>query len=216
MHPNDVATDLLEAFNTGDLERMRGLLAPDLVAWVTNADGDADRVIGRDEYLRRVAAMDLPSAQYRATLTQSPAAIDEHLVLLMVEIRAERNSRRLHNFAAHVLRVDEGRVIEWRMADAKPARATSSGPDVALHRCSAYLLDLFRGFRRYGHAGPAGTLSPISTSNADSFDALIVDPRTRGPASGTAAAGLLGACIGRRSVRVRPPSRLGCIGYVGI
>jgi ketosteroid isomerase-like protein len=123
MHAIEVAVDLLEAFNAGDLDRMRELLAPDLVAWVTNADGEADRVTGRDEYLSRIAAMDLPGAQYRVTLTQSPAAIDEQLVLLMVEIRAERDSRRLHNFAAHVLRVDEGQVTEWRMVDAKPAES---------------------------------------------------------------------------------------------
>ncbi len=65
MHPVDVATNLLEAFNAGDLDRMRELLAPDLIAWVTNADGEADRVTGREEYLRRIAAMDLPGAQYR-------------------------------------------------------------------------------------------------------------------------------------------------------
>jgi ketosteroid isomerase-like protein len=123
MHAVDIATDLVEAFNAGDLDRMRELLAPDLVAWVTNADGEADRVTGRDEYLSRIAAMDLPGARYRVTLTQSPAAIDEHLVLLMVQVRAERDGRRLHNFAAHVLRVDEGRVTEWRMADVKPAES---------------------------------------------------------------------------------------------
>ena len=123
MHPIDVATSLLEAFNTGDLDRMRELLAPDLIGWVTNADGEADRVTGREEYLRRIAAMDLSEAQYRVTLTQSPATIDDHLVLLMVEVQAQRDGRRLHNFAAHVLRVDGGRVTEWRMADAKPAES---------------------------------------------------------------------------------------------
>lgn len=95
MHSVDVATNLLEAFNAGDLDRMRELLAPDLIAWVTNADGEADRVTGREEYLARIAAMDLPAAQYRVTLTQSPAAIDDHLLLLMVEVQAERNGRRL-------------------------------------------------------------------------------------------------------------------------
>ena len=34
MHPIDVAADLLEAFNAGDLDRTREFLAPDLVAWV--------------------------------------------------------------------------------------------------------------------------------------------------------------------------------------
>ena len=123
MHPVAVATNLLEAFNAGDLDRMRELLAPDLIAWVTNAHGEADRVTGREEYLRRIAAMDLPGAQYRVTLTPSPATIDDHLLLLMVEVQAERNGRRLHNFAAHVLCVDDGRVTQWRMADAKPAES---------------------------------------------------------------------------------------------
>jgi ketosteroid isomerase-like protein len=123
MHAVDVATHLLDAFNAGDLDRMRELLAPDLVAWVTNADGEADRVAGRDEYLSRIAAMDLPGAQYRVTLTQSPAVVDEHLVLLMVEVRAQRDGRRLHNFAAFLLRVQDDRVTEWRMADAKPAES---------------------------------------------------------------------------------------------
>ena len=103
---------------------MRELLAPDLIAWVTNADGEADRVTGgREEYLARIAAMNLPAAQYCVTLTQSSAAIDDHLLLLMVEVQAERNGWRMQNFAAHVLRVDDGRVTQWRMADAKPAES---------------------------------------------------------------------------------------------
>lgn len=38
----------------------------------------------------------------------------------MVEVQAVRADRRLQNFAAHVLRVRDGRVTEWWMADAKP------------------------------------------------------------------------------------------------
>src|SRR4029453_6770283 len=123
MHAVDVETHLLDAFNAGDLDRMRELLAPDLVAWVTNADGEADRVAGRHEFRSRIGAVDLPGAQYRVTLTQSPAVVDEHLVLLMVEVRAQRDGRRLHNFAAFLRRVQDDRVTEWRMADAKPAES---------------------------------------------------------------------------------------------
>ena len=39
--------------------------------------------------------MDLPGAQYRVRLTQSPAAVDDRLILLMVEIQAELKGRRL-------------------------------------------------------------------------------------------------------------------------
>ena len=41
----------------------------------------------------------------------------------MVEIRAERGGRTLHNFAALLLRVADGRISEWWMADAKPAES---------------------------------------------------------------------------------------------
>jgi ketosteroid isomerase-like protein len=119
----DTATRLLEAFNDGDLERMRALMDPELVAWVTDAAGESQPVTGADAYLDRIAAMNLPAVSYRVTQTQPPVTLDEGLVLLMVEVKAERADRRLHNFAAHVLRVRDGKVTEWRMADAKPAES---------------------------------------------------------------------------------------------
>ena len=123
MEPADVATSLLRAFNDGDLDRMREMMDPAMVAWVTDASGASEVVTGADAYLDRIAAMDLPAVRYRVGLTQSPVAIEDDLVLLMVEVHAERDDRRLDNFAAHVLRVADGRVTEWRMADAKPAES---------------------------------------------------------------------------------------------
>ena len=123
MEPADVATSLLRAFNDGDLDRMRELMDPAMVAWVTDASGASEVVTGADAYLDRIAAMDLPAVRYRVGPTQSPVAIEDDLVLLMVEVHAERDDRRLENFAAHVLRVADGRVTEWRMADAKPAES---------------------------------------------------------------------------------------------
>ena len=123
MEPADVATSLLRAFNDGDLDRMRELMDPAMVAWVTDASGAAEAVTGADAYLDRIAAMDLSAVRYRVSPTQSPVAIEDDLVLIMVQVHAERDDRRLENFAAHVLRVADGRVTEWRMADAKPAES---------------------------------------------------------------------------------------------
>ncbi|HYN50200.1 MAG TPA: hypothetical protein VES62_04680, partial [Thermoleophilaceae bacterium] len=72
---------------------MRSILDEDLVAYITNAEGGLDRVEGRDEYLGRVEAMDLPSARFSVELTQAPVAVDAEQVLLMVEIRAQRAGR---------------------------------------------------------------------------------------------------------------------------
>jgi hypothetical protein len=94
--PTDVAKRLLEAFNDGYLDRNAGADGSGAGAWVTDAAGEAQPLTGADAYLDRVAAMHLPAVSYRVTVG------------------------RLHNFAAHVLRVRDGKVAEWRMADAKP------------------------------------------------------------------------------------------------
>jgi ketosteroid isomerase-like protein len=121
--PAGVASHFLEAFSTADFERMRALLAEDVVAYVTNAEGGMDRVEGRDAYLGRLESMDLPSARFSIEPTQRPVAVDPDRVLVMVEVHAHREGRSLHNFAAHLLRIADGRIKDWRMVDAKPAES---------------------------------------------------------------------------------------------
>jgi ketosteroid isomerase-like protein len=121
--PAVVASRVLEAFSAADLEHMRALLADDLVAYITNADGGMDRVEGREAYLSRLEAMDLPSARFSVELTQPPVSVAPDQVLVMVEIRAHREGRSLHNFAAHLLRIADGRITDWRMVDAKPSES---------------------------------------------------------------------------------------------
>lgn len=119
----DVPGHLLAAFSSGNVDAMRALLAEDMVSYVTNRDGGVDRLAGREDYLARIVAMDLPSADYRTTLTQPPVVVDDGRILLMVEVRAARSGRTLHNYAAHLRRVSDGRVAEWWMVEAKPAES---------------------------------------------------------------------------------------------
>jgi len=121
--PAEIASRFLEAFSAADFERMRALLAEDVVAYVTNAEGGVDRVEGRDAYLARVEAMELPSARFSIERTQQPVSVDPDRVLVMVEIHAHREGRSLHNFAAHLLRIADGRITDWWMVDAKPAES---------------------------------------------------------------------------------------------
>jgi ketosteroid isomerase-like protein len=102
---------------------MRALLAEDLIAYITGADGRMDKVEGREPYLSRLEAMDLPSARFSVELTQPPVAVDAERVLVMVEVRARRKGRSLHNYAAHLLGVADGLITDWRMVDAKPSES---------------------------------------------------------------------------------------------
>jgi hypothetical protein len=64
--------------------------------------------------------MNLPAVDYSVTLTQAPVVVDDS-VLVMVEVRARRGEHVLHNYAAHLLRVVDGRISRLTMVEAKPA-----------------------------------------------------------------------------------------------
>jgi ketosteroid isomerase-like protein len=115
-----VARGVIEAFGAIDLERMRSLLAEDLHAYITNAEGGVDEVAGADEYVRRVEAMDLPTARFSVDITQS-VPVRPDVAMVMVEIHAARGGRTLHNHAAHLLLTRDGEVREWWMVEALPA-----------------------------------------------------------------------------------------------
>ena len=143
MEPADVATSLLRAFNDGNLDRMRQLMDPAMVAWVTDASRAAEPVVGADAYLDRIAAMDLPAVRYRVSPTQSPVAIEDDLVLLMVEVHAERDDRRLENSPRTCSGSPTGASLSggWRTPN---RRETGSGPEEPCSRTAA----LRRGLTR--------------------------------------------------------------------
>jgi hypothetical protein len=109
----------IEAYADGDRARMRNRMADDFVGYVTNAAAGADLVDGPDAYLERLPV--LSSADASVRVTQSvPVSADQ--ALTMVEIRATRPGRALHNFGAFLPRSDdEGRLLELWMVDALPA-----------------------------------------------------------------------------------------------
>jgi ketosteroid isomerase-like protein len=116
-----VGRALIDAFCALDTDRMRSLLADDLRAYITNRDGGVDAV-GADEYIRRIEAMDLPSARFTVTVTQAIEPRPD-MAVVMVEVKATRGERTLHNHAAHCLFVRDGRVREWWMVEALPAES---------------------------------------------------------------------------------------------
>jgi ketosteroid isomerase-like protein len=122
MSAESIARELIDAFNAGDLGRMRAVLSDDLHAYITNRDGGVDEIVGPDEYLGRIEAMDLPSAAFGVKVTQL-VAVREDMVMVMVEVRAARGGRKLHNHATHLLLLRDDHVAEWWMVEALPAES---------------------------------------------------------------------------------------------
>jgi ketosteroid isomerase-like protein len=116
--PERVARKLFESYAAGDVDAMRSCLADDLVGWITNRDGGVDRTDGADAYLSRLP--DLSEAEMEARITQV-LGIDDERAMTMVAIRATRRGLDLHNYAAFLARVVDGRVAELWMVEAQPA-----------------------------------------------------------------------------------------------
>jgi ketosteroid isomerase-like protein len=116
--PRRTVERLFAAYAEGDRDRVRRLLAGDLIAYVTNAEAGVDELTGADEYMSRLP--DLEAAGGKARVTQT-LAIDQRLVMTMVEITAQREGRKLHNHAAFLAEVEAGRVRRLWMVDALPS-----------------------------------------------------------------------------------------------
>jgi ketosteroid isomerase-like protein len=113
-----LARTFFGAYGEGDLEIVRSLLAEDAVVYVTNAEGGVDRVEGRDRAMARLP--DLSGAEWSTGITQV-VVVDEEHVMTMIEVKAKRKGRELHNYAAFLARVLEGQISDLWMVEAKPA-----------------------------------------------------------------------------------------------
>jgi ketosteroid isomerase-like protein len=113
----DRAREFFDAYGRGDLDAVRATLDDDLVSYVTNADGGADAVHGADAYVERLP--DLRAAGGTIAVTQA-LEVGDGRVLAMVEIRAERDGRTLHNHAGFLLELDGSSISRMWMVDALP------------------------------------------------------------------------------------------------
>jgi ketosteroid isomerase-like protein len=117
-HLETLVRSFFDAYGLGERERAASFLAEDLTAFITNGDAGVDEVRSRDEYMARVP--DLRAAGGSLHVTQV-VAVDDERVLSMVEIRAARSEKVLHNFAGFLARVRHDQIVELWMVDARPA-----------------------------------------------------------------------------------------------
>lgn len=114
----DVVARFVDAYGRGDTDATRSLLGEDVVAYVTNAAGGVDEVVGRDAYAARLPSLE--DAQLSIEIAQS-VDVAPSQVMAMVKIEAERKGRSLRNFAAFLIRVHEGELVEIWMVEALPS-----------------------------------------------------------------------------------------------
>ena len=110
------------AFNAADLPAMAACLAEDLMAEVTQKDGSTRQAAGRDAYMALIERLNIPVVRPSLAITQI-ADVNADQVLVMVEVRAARKGRRLHNFSAFLMTVRNGQIERIWMVEALPAES---------------------------------------------------------------------------------------------
>ena len=112
--------DFFDNFSKGDLSAIRDQVSDDVKSYITQKSGEVDLLAGADPLLDNLAAMDVKAANLVIRITQI-AVINSAQALVMVEIKAERKAKKLHNFAAFLLSFDADKISEIRMVEALPA-----------------------------------------------------------------------------------------------
>ena len=121
--PTAFVLRFVRAMNESDMATVRACFDPDVRAFVTNAAGGTDLVEGSEALGLRFPDFAAMADSFHATVTQVHE-IDDRTVLFMVEIRAERLGRSLHNFAGILILLSTGgEMTEYRMVEALPAES---------------------------------------------------------------------------------------------
>jgi hypothetical protein len=121
--PGAFVRRFVAAMTSSDMATVRASFDTRVRAFITNAGGGTDLVEGSEALGQRFPDFAAMADSFDATVTQVHE-IDDRTVLFMVEIRAQRLGRSLHNFAAILIRLsDEGKMIEYRMVEALPSES---------------------------------------------------------------------------------------------
>ena len=116
--PQTLLASLLEGYIARDAGTMEAVLADDVRVWATNAEGGVDPLQGRELVIGALLSLEAPV--FHIEVTQMVRVSDVQ-ALAMVEIRAERNDRILHNFSSFLARSNVDRIAELWMVEALPA-----------------------------------------------------------------------------------------------
>lgn len=119
-HQEKLVTSFIKAFEKADYPQMEELMNEKAVNFVTNASGGVDTLKGREAYMQRVLAMNIPEVNPSLNVTQI-LTTKPNQVLVMVEVKAKQDEKVLHNFATFLVNFKDDKIAEMWMVEALPA-----------------------------------------------------------------------------------------------
>ena len=127
MHANDIKsliTLLIKSIEQEDYVTLRKLYADDVENYVTDKEGESVLVKGCENYLAAIKRMNFSSVHPSLTITQINV-LSENEALFMVEVKAQKPTKSLHNFAAYLVKFANNKINSTTMVEALPAYSDS-------------------------------------------------------------------------------------------
>jgi hypothetical protein len=110
---------LVKAIESCDYDTVRYIFKDDIQNYVTNKEGGADLVVGAENYIKALQHMNFLKVRPTLTITQIDV-ISEAQAMFMIEVKAAKPDRALHNFAAFLIDIDQDKIAKMRMVEALP------------------------------------------------------------------------------------------------
>lgn len=114
-----IVTDFINSFTSGDFGKVKDLLAENVTAYITNADAKVNELKGPLAFMASIPN-DILTIKPKVAITQL-LSINSNQILVMVEVKAQRKGKELHNHAAYLMNVNEDKISEIWMVEALPA-----------------------------------------------------------------------------------------------
>lgn len=120
--PASLIRRFVEAFDQADRDTIAACLAENLVAGITQPDASTKEVHGREAYMAAIDALNLPEVRPSIKIIQL-TEISSVQVMVMIEIKAERKGRTLHNFTGQLMTVKNNHIERMWMVEALPTES---------------------------------------------------------------------------------------------
>lgn len=127
MHVNaikDLIALLVKSIEQEDYPTLRKLYADDVENYVTDKDGGTVFVKGCESYIAAIKRMNFSSVRPSISITQINVLSDDQ-ALFMVEVKAQKPNKSLHNFAAYLVKFGNNQIKSTAMVEASPAYSDS-------------------------------------------------------------------------------------------
>lgn len=113
-----IVNNFILSFSSGNTEQIASFLSEKMTGYVTNAEAKANKTVGREAFMATIPC-DIETVKPEVKITQI-LSVKRNLILVMVEVNAQRKGKQLHNHAAFLIRIKLKKIDEIYMVDALP------------------------------------------------------------------------------------------------